>query len=55
MTFHETFPLTLEYKDIDGTNKVCYFQCKEHLEKYLLRYKLKKKGVKIEPTKPRPD
>lgn len=52
-SFHTVFPITLEYKDKDGTNKVCYFQCEEHLEKYLTRYKLKKKDVKIEPTIPK--
>lgn len=50
--FHEVFPLTLEY--LEGKNsKICYFQCQEHLDKYLTRYKLKKQNVSITRTKPR--
>lgn len=50
--FHEVFPLTLEY--LEGKDKkVCFFQCQEHLDKYLTRYKLKKQNVSITRTKPR--
>jgi hypothetical protein len=50
--FHEVFPLTLEY--LEGKNsKICYFQCQEHLDKYLTRYNLKKQNVSITKTKPR--
>ena len=50
--FHEVFPLTLEY--LEGKDKkVCFFQCQEHLDKYLNRYKLKKQNVSITRTEPR--
>ena len=32
---HEGFPYRLEVKE---ENKVCWFQCQEHLHKHLLRY-----------------
>lgn len=50
--FHETFPLTLVHKDLNQ-EKVCYFVCQEHLDKYLSRYKLKKKDYKVSKTEPR--
>ena len=41
--FHEVFPIKLEYTDKKlNEKKTCYFQCKEHLDSYLKRYKLKK-------------
>lgn len=50
--FHETFPIKLIYKD-GKDDKVCYFMCKEHLQSYISRHKLKKNQVKIEKTPPR--
>lgn len=52
MSFHETFPITLEY--MDGKDfKRCFFVCKEHCDSYLKRYKLKKGSYKVFDTKPR--
>jgi hypothetical protein len=51
-TFHETFPITLEFKD-DKEKKVCCFQCQEHLDTYLSRHKLKKKDYKVSKTLPK--
>ncbi len=46
----EKFPYKLQH--VDGKyNKVCYFECKEHLDKYLVRHKLKKKDVDIKINK----
>lgn len=50
--FHETFPLTLIHKK-DKEKKVCYFQCKEHMDSYIKRSKLTAKEIKIEDTTPR--
>lgn len=51
-TFHETFPVTLEY--MDGKDfKRCFFVCKEHCDSYLKRYKLKKGSYKVFDTKPK--
>lgn len=51
-TFHETFPVTLEYHE--GKDfKRCFFVCKEHCDSYLKRYKLKKGSYKVFDTKPR--
>lgn len=51
-TFHETFPVTLEY--MDGKDfKRCFFVCKEHCNAYLKRYKLKKGSYKVFDTKPK--
>ena len=53
---YETFPIRLEFGEKKNTT-VSYFQCQEHLDKYLERYKLDKKTIKIDyrdgqPTKP---
>lgn len=50
-TFHETFPIkfTHKQKGIEEM-KVCYFQCEEHMEKYIKRYSLKKSWYKITKT-----
>ena len=50
--FHEVFPLTLVYKK-DEEKKVCYFQCKDHLDSYIKRYNVKKSMITIEKTKPK--
>lgn len=47
---YEKFIYRLEYKDMK-VQKVCYFECNEHLVKYLDRHKLKKKDVKIKVKK----
>ena len=49
---YETFPWRLEVnKDCHNVKgialTVCHFQCKEHLQKYLDRYKLKPKDYKV--------
>lgn len=49
-SFHETFPFTLKQLKSDD-KKVCYFQCKEHMEKYIQRSGLKKNEYKVEKTK----
>jgi hypothetical protein len=51
-SFHECFPLTLVHKD-GKEEKVCYFVCQEHLDKYITRYKLNKKDYTISDTKER--
>lgn len=52
LSFHETFPLTL--KHFEGKEeKVCYFQCQQHLEKYVLRNKLKTKDYRATKTQPK--
>lgn len=50
--FHETFPITLEYKEGKDTKKCC-FVCKEHCDSYIKRYKLKKGSYKISETPPK--
>jgi hypothetical protein len=52
---YETFPIRLEFGEKKNTT-VSYFQCEEHLQKYLERYKLDKRTIKLdyrdgEPTK----
>ncbi len=42
----DQFPWKLVYKDGKETRK-CYFQSEDHRKKYLDRYKLKKKDVKL--------
>ena len=51
-TFHETFPVTLEFKEGKDTKR-CYFVCKEHCDSYLKRYNLKKGSYTISDTKPK--
>jgi hypothetical protein len=53
---YETFPIRLEFGEKKNTT-VSYFQCQEHLDKYLERYKLDKRTIKLdyrdgEPSKP---
>jgi hypothetical protein len=50
--FHVAFPFRLCYND-RGEEKTCYFSCKEHVQSYVSRYKLKKNQVKIEKTPPK--
>lgn len=49
---HITFPITLHHK---AENKFCYFSDESHLYKYLERWRLKIKDVKITKTKPKED
>jgi hypothetical protein len=44
---YETFPIRLEFGEKKNTT-VSYFQCEEHLQKYLERYKLDKRTIKID-------
>ena len=44
---YETFPIKLQVKEGKNTT-VCFFQCDEHLQKHLERYKLDKKDIKID-------
>jgi hypothetical protein len=53
---YETFPIRLEFGEKKDAT-LCYFQCDEHLQKYLTRHKLDKRKVKVtyrdgDPTKP---
>lgn len=43
---HLGFPIRLEYQD-GKEHKTCWFQCQNHLDKHLTRYKLKSKDVTI--------
>ena len=53
---YQNFPYRLQFgekKDIT----VCWFECSQHLDKYIERYKLDKRTIKVdyrdgEPTKP---
>ena len=52
---YETFPIRLEFGEKKNLT-VCHFQCDAHLQKYLERYKLDKRTIKVtyrdgEPTK----
>ena len=44
---YETFPIRLQFGEVKNPT-VCHFQCEEHLQKYLERYKLDKKTMKID-------
>lgn len=50
--FHIMLPLTLKYKE-GKDDKVCYFQCQEHLDKYISRYKLKPNTYTVTKTQPK--
>ena len=43
---HSSFPIRLEFKE-GKTSRVCYFQDKTHLNKYLIRHKINKKTADI--------
>ena len=52
---YETFPIRIEFGEKKNTT-ICHFQCQEHLDKYLERYKLDKRTIKLDyrdeqPTK----
>ena len=42
----DDFPWKLVYKDRNETRK-CYFQTEEHRKQHMVKYKLKKKDVKL--------
>ena len=44
---YETLPIRLEFGEKKNIT-VCHFQCQEHLDKYLDRYKLDKRTIKID-------
>jgi hypothetical protein len=44
---YETFPIRLEFGEKKQTT-ICWFECQEHLDKYLNRHKLDKKTIKID-------
>ena len=51
---YEKFAFRLEFGEKKNTT-ICWFECQEHLDKYLERYKLDKRTIKInyrdgEPT-----
>ena len=53
---YDKFGFRLEFGEKKNST-VCYFECQEHLDKYLERYKLDKRTIKIdyrdgEPSKP---
>ena len=50
--FHETFPHQLKHKD-SKEDKLCWFECEEHMQKYIQRLKLKPKDYQISKTKPK--
>ncbi len=43
---YETFPIRLEFGEKKDTT-LCYFQCDEHLQKYITRHKLDKRKIKV--------
>ena len=44
---HQNHPYRLEFGEKKNIT-VCYFSCQEHLDKYLERYKLDKRTIKID-------
>ena len=47
---YDLFPFRLEHPD-EKEKKVCWFQCEEHLEKYIARYKIKKRSKYVKISK----
>ena len=45
---HENHPYRLEFGDSKKNITICWFECEEHLEKYITRYKLNKRTIKIQ-------
>lgn len=50
---YPTFPYRLEFGEKKNLT-ICWFQCEEHLDSYLKRYKLNKKKVKIDCLNQKP-
>jgi hypothetical protein len=44
---YETFPIRLQFGEVKNPT-ICHFQCQEHLDKYLERYKLDKRTTRID-------
>ena len=44
---YENHPYRLEFGE-KKEKTVCFFSCEEHLQKYLIRYKLDKRTIKID-------
>jgi len=44
---YESFPVRLEFGEKKNIT-ICHFECDEHLQKYLERYKLDKRTIKID-------
>ena len=46
---YDQFPVKIIHKDGKDLkdNKVCYFQCESHAEKYIIKNKFKKKDYQI--------
>ena len=51
--FHKVFPYHLQYKDKDGSNRNCYFQCEGHMNTHIERYKVDRRQATIGATEPR--
>ena len=51
---YESFPIRLEFGENKNTT-VCHFECEEHLQKYLERYKLDKRTIRIDYRDGEPD
>ena len=44
---YEKFPIRLQFGEKKEVT-VCWFECDEHLQKYLTRYKLDKRTIKVD-------
>lgn len=44
---YEKFPFRLEFGEKKNVT-ICWFECEEHLQKYIIRSKLDKKSIKID-------
>lgn len=52
MNFYPGFPIRIQHMDRTD-KKTCWFQCQDHLEKYLTRNKLEPKNYTVEYQDPR--
>jgi hypothetical protein len=50
---YENHPYRLEFGDKKNLT-ICWFECEEHLNKYIVRYKLDKKIIKIDYKNAKP-
>lgn len=44
---YNSFPIRLEFGEKKDTT-ICWFECEDHLQKYLNRYKLDKRTIKLD-------
>ena len=44
---HSNFPVRLEFGE-KKEKTICYFECDAHLQKYITRYKLDKRKIKVD-------